>query len=185
MSIRQRFIQSVYGASALVAGYVVCTLAMGWTAAAFVISGAPERLHSRLIIVGAGLILVGYARDSRSRSHGLRLGWVVMSGFVTGARIWNVLVISDAKDCERSTRVKIAPWGRARYRQRNLMGGALGAAAAGALANMLGLSRNFVAGQAEKSAPILFAAFLPFVMGLGVVAAVKVARPTAPSVASS
>ena len=174
-------IQTVYGASALVAGYVVCTLAMGWTAAAFVISSAPERLRSRLIVIGAGLILVGYLGLTITIAR-MPLGWVVISGFVTGAGFgtsWSFLtqrIVSALPDQDRTLGASAIP-------TTQLMGGALGAAAAGALANMLGLSRNFIAGQAERSAPILFAAFLPFVMA-AVVAAVRVARPTVPLVAS-
>ena len=51
-------LQSVYHVSALLAGYVVCSMAMGWTAAAFLVSGAPGRRHSVLIVTGASIVVL-------------------------------------------------------------------------------------------------------------------------------
>ena len=174
-------LQSVYGVSALVAGYVVCTFAMGWTGAAFAVSGAPDQAHSRLIIIGSGLILVGYAAITLTIAR-VSLGWVAASGFLTGSGFgtaWSLLtqrIVSGLPERDRALGASAIP-------TTQLMGGALGAAAAGALANMLGLSRDFTAKQAGASAPILFAAFLPFVV-VACVAAVRVARPTASPTAS-
>lgn len=173
-------IQSVYRVTALVAGYVVCSLAMGWTAAAFAVSSAPERRHSLLIVVGAGVILLGYVGLTLTIAHA-SLAWVAAAGLLTGAGFgtaWSFLtrrIISALPEQDRTLGASAIPTAQ-------LMGGALGAAAAGALANLLGLSRNFDAKQAGASAPILFAAFLPFVIAAGV-AAIRVAKPT-PNVSS-
>lgn len=173
-------IQSVYRVTALVAGYVVCSLAMGWTAAAFAVSGAPERRHSLLIVLGAGFILLGYVGLTLTIAHA-SLAWVAAAGLLTGAGFgtaWSFLtrrIISALPEQDRTLGASAIPTAQ-------LMGGALGAAAAGALANLLGLSRIFDAKQAAASAPILFVAFLPFVIAAGV-AAIRVAKTT-PNVSS-
>jgi hypothetical protein len=58
-----------------------------------------------------------------------------------------------------------------------LIGGAVGAAAAGAIANLLGLAHAFTPARAAAAAPWLFAAFLP-VAALGWLAALRLARGT-------
>ena len=166
-------LQSVYGVSALLAGYVVCALAMGWTAAAFLVAGAPEKRHSFLIVTGSGVVLVGYCALTATIARAA-LGWVALSGFVMGSGFglaWSLLtrrIISALPERDRTLGASAIP-------TTQLMGGALGAAAAGALANMLGLSRDFSAREAAAASPFLFAAFLPFLLA-GVVAAVGVAR---------
>ncbi len=166
-------LQAVYGVSPLLAGYVVCAMAMGWTAAAFFVSGAPDKRHSALILIGAGVILIGYSALTVTIAHA-PLGWVAASGFLMGIGFglaWSLLtqrIVSCLPEQDRTLGASAIP-------TTQLMGGALGAAAAGALANMLGLARDFGARQAEASAPILFAAFLPFLI-MGGLAAVRVAR---------
>jgi MFS family permease len=167
-------LQAVYRISALLAGYVVCSLAMGWTAAAFVVSAAPRRVHSPLIITGAVVVLMGYAALTATIARA-PLGAVAVSGLAIGAGFglaWSLLtqrIVGALPAADRTLGASAIP-------TTQLMGGALGAAGAGALANMLGLSRHFTAHQAMVSAPILFGAFLPFI-ALGVVAALRVARP--------
>jgi MFS family permease len=166
-------LQSVYGVSALIAGYVVCAMAMGWTAAAFLVSGAPKRRHSSLIVTGAVVVLAGYVALTATIARA-PLGAVAVSGLAVGAGFglaWSLLtqrIVSALPVADRTLGASAIP-------TTQLMGGALGAAGAGALANMLGLSRDFTAHQAMVSAPILFGAFLPFI-ALGVIAALRVAR---------
>jgi hypothetical protein len=166
-------LQSVYHVSALLAGYVVCSMAMGWTAAAFMISGAPERRHSMLIVTGAVIVFVGYVALTATIARA-PLAAVAGSGLAVGAGFglaWSLLtqrIVGALPVTDRALGASAIP-------TTQLMGGALGAAGAGALANMLGLSHDFTAHQAVLSAPILFGAFLPFV-ALGVVAALRVAR---------
>ena len=169
-------LQSAYGVSPLLAGYVVCAMAMGWTVTAFLVAGAPDRRHSILIMSGAGLILTGYIALTVTIARA-PLGWIAASGFLTGSGFglaWSLLarrIVGALPEQDRALGASAIP-------TTQLMGGALGAAAAGALANMLGLSRDFSARQAKESAPILFAAFLPFVLAGGL-AAIHVARPPA------
>ena len=166
-------LQSVYRITPLLAGYVVCSMAMGWTAAAFFVSGASERRHSRLIVSGAVTVLVGYAALTATIARA-PLGAVAASGLAVGAGFglaWSLLtrrIVSALPVADRTLGASAVP-------TTQLMGGALGAAGAGALANMLGLSHDFSARQAIQSAPFLFGAFLPF-LGLGVLAALRVGR---------
>ena len=171
-------LQSVYGVSPLLAGYVVCAMAMGWTAAAFLVSGMPERRHPSLIRAGAGVILVGYSALTVTITRA-PLGWVAGAGFLTGTGFglaWSLLIQRIVGGLPEQDRTL----GAAAIPTTQLIGGALGAAAAGALANMLGFSGDFGAREAEASAPILFAAFLPFLI-LGGLAAIRVAgQPVGP-----
>jgi MFS family permease len=166
-------LQSVYRVSALLAGYVVCSMAMGWTAAAFLVAGAPERAHSRLIVTGAMIVFIGYAALTATIARA-PLFAVALSGLAVGVGFglaWSLLtrrIVSALPDADRTLGASAIP-------TTQLMGGALGAAGAGALANMLGLSHDFTAHQAIRSAAILLGAFLPFV-GLGVLASLRVAR---------
>jgi hypothetical protein len=57
----------------------------------------------------------------------------------------------------------------------SLIGGAVGAAAAGAAANLLGLAQAFTPAHAQAAGPWLFGAFTPMA-GLGLLAAVRLAR---------
>lgn len=166
-------LQSVYHVTPLIAGYVVCSMAMGWTAAAFLVSGAPERRHSRLIVSGAATVLVGYAALTATIARA-PLGDVAASGLAVGAGFglaWSLLtqrIVSALPAQDRTLGASAIP-------TTQLMGGAVGAAGAGALANVLGLSHDFSARHAMQSAPYLFGAFIPFV-ALGVLAAIRVAR---------
>ncbi len=102
------------------------------------------------------------------------LGAVAVSGLTVGAGFglaWSLLtqrIVGALPASDRTLGASAIP-------TTQLMGGALGAAAAGALANMLGLSRDFTAHEAMASAPMLFGAFLPFIAA-GVVASLRVAR---------
>jgi MFS family permease len=167
-------LQSVYRISALLAGYVVCSIAMGWTAAAFMVSGAPKRLHSPLIVTGALVVLAGYAALTATIAR-TPLWAVAISGLAVGAGFglaWSLLtqrIVSALPVADRTLGASAIP-------TTQLVGGALGAAGAGALANMLGLSHGFTAYEAILAAPVLFGAFLPFI-AMGVVASLRVARP--------
>ena len=48
-------LQLAYRVTPLVAGYISCALAVGWTVAAFAIAGQPARRHSALIVSSGGV----------------------------------------------------------------------------------------------------------------------------------
>ena len=60
---------SMHGASALAVGHVVAGIALGWTFAAIVVSGAPERrdpifIATGMLLVAASLVGLAYAMPS-------------------------------------------------------------------------------------------------------------------------
>jgi MFS family permease len=168
-------LQSVYGVSPLVAGYVVSVIAVGWTAAAFVASGQPERRHGAFIVTGAVVILLASAMMAAviGRSP---IGWVIAAGAIQGVGFglsWSLATERILKALPEADRAI----GSAAVPTTQLIGGAVGAAAAGAAANLLGLARDFTPAHAQAQSSWLFAAFLP-AAGLGVLAAVRLARGT-------
>ncbi len=166
-------LQSVYGASPLIAGYAVAVTAAGWTGAAFLVSGQPERRHGTLIIAGAAVILTGCVLTAATVVRA-PLAVVAAAGGIIGVgfglswspatqRILNVLGPE-----ERAI-------GSAAVPTTQLIGGAVGAAAAGAVANLLGLAQGFAPAHARAAAPWLFAAFVPAGVA-GLLAAIRLAR---------
>jgi len=173
-------LQVVYGLSPLAAGYVIAMEAFGWTAAALIVASQPERRHGGLILGGASAIAVGVAALSLTIGGG-GVGPIVVAATVMGAGFglcWSlatgrILAALPAED--RSIGASAVP-------TCQLIGGALGAAAAGAIANLIGLTHDFSPANARALAPWLFAAFIPLA-ALGWLAALRLARPTPPGLA--
>ncbi|HZL00967.1 MAG TPA: MFS transporter, partial [Caulobacteraceae bacterium] len=167
-------LQVVYGLSPLAAGYAICSLAAGWTVMAFVVADQPERRHAGLIRAGAGLNAVGIALLALVIGLG-HLWLVVGAGAVTGAGFglcWSLAT--------RRILIAVPPEDQAAGSSAvptcQLIGGAVGAAAAGAMANLVGLAHGFGADRAVAAAPWLFAAFIPLA-ALGWLAALRLTRP--------
>ncbi len=166
-------LQAAYGVSPLTAGYVIAVEALAWTATAFVVSGAPERRHGIFILAGASAIVVGLALLAATMASG-RLWLIVGAGAVEGGGFglaWSLVaraVMMGLPDEDRAIGASAVPTAQ-------MTGGAVGAAAAGAVANLLGLPRAFTAARALSAAPWLFAAFLP-VAALGWLAALRLAQ---------
>jgi hypothetical protein len=159
---------------------VVASDAVGWTLTALIVSGQPERRHGALILAGAvtitgGMILLALVIGSRS------VALVTASGVILGAGFglaWSlvtrrILMALPAED--RAIGASATP-------TTQMIGSAAGAAAAGAIANLLGLAHAFTPVTAQVAAPWLFAAFLPLA-GAGLLAAVRFVRST-PQLAS-
>ena len=172
-------LQSVYGASPLIAGYAVSVIAVGWTAAAFLVSGQPERRHGTFIISGATIITGGCVLMAAAIGRA-PLGWIIAAGATIGVGFglsWSLatgLILRALPDDDRAI-------GSAAIPTTSLIGGAVGAAAAGAVANLLGLAQAFTPEHAQTTAPWLFGLFAP-VAALGLLAAVRLAHgaPTPP-----
>jgi MFS family permease len=172
-------LQVLYGVSPLVAGYVVATDAVGWTVTALIVSGQPERRHPAFILAGgavitAGMILLALTIGSRN------VWWVAASGVILGAGFgmaWSlitrrILMALSAED--RAIGASATP-------TTQMIGSAAGAAAAGAIANLLGLAHAFTAAKAAVAAPWLFAAFVPLAVA-GLAACLRfVRRPERPA----
>jgi len=171
-------LQRVYHLSPLLAGYVVCVGAVGWTVAALWVGGQPDRRHGGYIVAGAIVILVGCVLTALAIAR-WPLAWIVAGGAVTGVGFglsWSLATGRILKALSSDDR----GIGSAAVPTTQLIGGAVGAAVAGAVANLLGLARDFSVAHAEAAAPWLFGLFVP-VAGLGVVAAVRLARGVVPA----
>lgn len=166
-------LQVLYGLSPLAAGYVVASDAVGWTLTALIVSGQPERRHGALILAGAAVITAGMvllAATIGSRN----VWWVAAGGTVMGAGFglaWSlvtrrILMALTAED--RAIGASATP-------TTQMIGSAAGAAAAGAIANLLGLAHAFTAAAAATAATWLFAAFLPLA-GAGLLACLRFVR---------
>lgn len=170
-------LQSVYRVSPLIAGYAVSVMAVGWTAAAFLVSNQPERRHGSFIIAGGTVILFGCALMALAIAR-WPLGWIVAAGAIIGVGFglsWSLAtgrILRALSDDDRAI-------GSAAVPTTQLIGGAVGAAAAGAVANLLGLAQAFTPAHAQAAAPWLFGVFVP-VAGLGLWAAVRLARGATP-----
>jgi MFS family permease len=166
-------LQVAYGLSPLAAGYVVASDAVGWTLTALLVSGQPERRHGSFIVCGGIIITLGMSMLSLSIIAGGPL-WVAISGFVLGAGFglaWSLVtrrILISLPEEERAVGASAAPTSQ-------MVGSAVGAAAAGAAANLLGLAHSFTAAHADQSASWLFALFIPLA-GAGVLAAWRLAR---------
>ena len=166
-------LQSVYRVSPLIAGYAVSVMAVGWTAAAFLVSGQPERRHGAFIVTGAATITAGCALMAATIGRA-PLGWIVAAGAIIGVGFglsWSLAtgrILRALPDVDRAI-------GSAAVPTTSLIGGAVGAAAAGAVANLLGLAQAFTPEHARAAGPWLFGVFTP-VAGLGLLAAIRLSR---------
>jgi len=166
-------LQVQYGVSPLLAGYVVAMDAFGWTAAAFFVSGQPDRRHGTWILTGAGAILAGVAGLALTIGSG-RIPLIVLAATVMGVGFglsWSLTtrrILAVLPDADRAIGASAVP-------TVSLVGSAAGAAAAGAAANLLGLAHAFTAANASRLGPLVFAAFIP-VAALGWLAALRLSR---------
>jgi len=166
-------LQSVYRVSPLVAGYVVSVIAIGWTAAAMLVSSQPEHRHGALIVIGASVILAGCILMAAALGR-WPIVWIVAAGAIIGVGFglsWSLVTGRILHALPQQYRAI----GSAAVPTTQLIGGAVGAAAAGAVANLLGLAQAFTPDHARAAGPWLFGAFIP-VAALGVLAAVRLTR---------
>ena len=169
-------LQTVYRVSPLIAGYAVSVMAVGWTAAAFLVANQPERRHGGFIIAGATIIVAGCALMALAIAH-WPLGWIVAAGAIIGVGFglsWSLATGRILRALPENDRAI----GSAAVPTTQLIGGAVGAAAAGAVANLLGLAQAFTPAHARADAPWLFGVFVP-VAALGLWAAVRLGRGSA------
>jgi len=166
-------LQVVCGLSPLTAGYVVATDAVGWTLTALFVSGQPDRRHGAFILAGASIITLGMVLLADFIGSG-QVWAVVVAGFVMGAGFglaWSLAtrrILAALPEDERALGAAATPTAQ-------IIGAAAGAAAAGAIANLLGLAHAFTPARAALAAPWLFGAFIPLA-ALGLLAAVRLAR---------
>ena len=152
-------LQSRLGLSPLQAGYVVASESIGWTVAALLVARAPARLRGALIRLGACTTAAGLAGCALTLSSA-GVWPIAVCGMVMGAGFglcWSFVaqrVLSTLPDAESAI-------GSAAIPMTQILGNAIGAAAAGVIANLLGLSRGFSPDAAARASPILIGAFVP------------------------
>ncbi len=166
-------LQTVYRVTPLIAGYVVCTIAVGWTAAAFVVAGQPRRRHGGFIRAGGGAITLGVVLLALTLARA-PLIWPIIAGALVGVGFglcWSLItqrILGALSADDQAIGAGAVP-------TTQLIGGAVGAAAAGAVANLLRLPQDFSVAHVRAVTPWLFGVFIP-VACLGWLAALRLAR---------
>ena len=167
------FIQVLHGADPLVSGYVIGGIAAGWTIMSFVVAGLPPRREGPAIRTGVVVITAGVAWGAFEMVRGGLVG-ITLSMVLLGAGFgicWAFLarrVIGGAPLAEQ-------PLASAAVPTTQLIGGAVGAAAAGALANALGFAHGVTLAGGQAHGMLLFYAFIPLAL-LGLAAGWRLGR---------
>jgi MFS family permease len=167
---------ALYGVTPLTAGFLVALESVSWTIAAILFAGASARAESHLIRAGAVLIAAGVAGLALVMPRGpvwALVPWVTLQGAGFGM-CWAFLlrrIVESVPDTERERASSAVP-------TMQMIGYAVGAAAAGALVNTLGFTEAAPPGVSRRVAFWVFAAFLPLA-ALGVVAAWRVSAEPA------
>ncbi len=153
---------SLHGTSALAAGYVVAGIALGWTFAAIVVSGAPERHDPYFIAVGMSLVVASLVGLVYSMSNGpvwLIAVFATMEGIGYGTA-WTFIIrrsrsLTPADDIERLS---------GSLPTVSRLGFALGASVSGILANSVGFADAASPEQLGLVARTLFVGVLPIAL---------------------
>ena len=156
------FIQARHAASPLMAGYVTGAIAAGWTICALLVGGLPQAREGLAIRAGVGTLLVGVIWSAWAVTRGglIETGvafLVIGCGF---GLCWAFLarqVIAAAPPEEQALASSAVP-------TIQLIGGAAGSAAAGAMANLLGFGHGVEPSAAYAVGPWLFGAFAPLAL---------------------
>ena len=169
---------SLHGTSVLTAGYVVAGIALGWTFAAIVVSGAPERHDPIHIAVGMSLIvgsLVGLVYAMPNGPVWLIAVFAAMQGIGYGTA-WTFIIrrshsLTPADDIERRS---------GGLPTISRLGFALGASVSGILANSAGFADAETPPQLGVVARTLFIGAVPIgLIGLAAMLRFVTVRPAA------
>lgn len=173
-------LQSLHHARPILAGYILGVAAFAWTAAALGVAGRrPDVLFIRL---GPGLIVAALAGLALAMPHGplpLVAACVVLQGAGFGMA-WSFTaarIVANTAEDERAFASASLPTAQ-------LIGAAVGAAAAGAVANLLGFGQGITAARAAAAGFWLFAAFVPVAV-VGWIAAWRLTLGRAPATAAA
>ncbi len=167
------FIQVLHGARPLLSGYVIGGIAAGWTAFSFVVAGLKPKHEGLAIRIGAVVIAAGVAWGAFEMVHGSLAG-ITLSMITLGSGFgicWAFL----AKRVIGGAPLDEQPLASAAVPTTQLIGGATGAAAAGALANALGFAHGVEPANGLAHGLWLFYAFLPLAI-VGLLAAWRLGR---------
>lgn len=167
------FIQTQHHASPLLAGYVVGAIAAGWTTCALLVGKVPAERDGRFVRLGALVILIGALASAWATPRGTLIETALaFAGLGAGFGLCHAFIarraIAAAPADEQAMASGAVPTSQ-------LIGGATGAAGAGAMANLLGFSHGIDPALAQSHGPLLFAAFTPLAV-VGVLAAWRLGR---------
>ena len=149
----------LYNLTPLEAGLVVLTESLGWTSAAFFLSGLGPAQEGRLLRLGSATLLVGVGAQAWFLANG-PLWLIVVSAFLGHAgfgMMWGYiikLVIGNADHEDRNRAGSLLP-------SVQQTGFALGAALSGIIANGLGFEKITESEDYRNAAFWLFAWFIP------------------------
>ncbi len=165
--------QQLNGFTPLQAGYLVASLAFTWTLAAFAISNVVSGKEGPGIRVGASLIAVGAVLQALTVPTSVvalvALSGVVMGcGFGLSTSLTNRLLLRNLAPDDQAI-------GSAALLTVRQIGGAVGAALAGVVANMVGFSEGLTDITAQDAAGNVFVAAIPLSI-LGALGAAAMTR---------
>ncbi len=167
-------LQSRLGLSPLQAGYVVSSESIGWTVTALLVARTPAHLRGACIRLGACMAAAGLAGCAATLS-GAGVSSICACGIVMGGGFglsWSFVaqrILSALREDESAIGSSAIP-------MIQILGNAIGAAAAGVLANLLGLAQGFSPVTASTASPTLLGAFVPVAL-LAVAAAWRLGEP--------
>ncbi|MGH1578601.1 MFS transporter [Planktotalea sp.] len=164
---------AIHGVSALTAGYIVACSSIGWTIAAVLVSGSPERLDRQMIAAGITMVvisIVGFLYAVPNGPVWLIAVFAAMDGAGFGLA-WTFILrrttsLADSDEIQRIS-------GAIPTVQR--LGYALGAAYVGIVANAVGFASIEGSAEAAEIATWIYSACLPFAL-LGLVAMFALVR---------
>ncbi|MEM8838909.1 MAG: MFS transporter [Pseudomonadota bacterium] len=164
---------AIHGASALTAGYVIACSSIGWSLAAVLVSGAPERFDRMMIAVGmivVALSILGFLLSVPNGPIWLIAVFALLEGAGFGMA-WTFILrrttgLADPEEVQRIA-------GSLPTVQR--LGYALGAAYIGIVANALGFASSDTPQETALIAQWVFFACMPFAV-FGLLAMVALVR---------
>jgi hypothetical protein len=173
------FLQVLHGQSPLIAGYLAALMAIGWTIGSMLSSGRPASFGLRAISFGpvlvlAGLVILTIVMPIESAGAWTLLAPICVGLILIGLGIgvaWPHLVTNVFRDAPASEQ-DLAAGGITTVQ---LFATALGAAVAGMVANVAGLTASGGVGGASSAALWLFAVFALAPVGC-LVTALRVSR---------
>lgn len=155
-------LETLYGVTPLAAGYIVALESVGWGIAAIFFSGVSTASERRLIRGGTALVSLGVVGFVLAMPSGF-LWTVILCAFAQGAgfgMMWGYLVkhmttAAPPSDLDRMS---------AALPTTQQVGFAVGAAAAGIVANGVGFADSVSLEAARAAAVWVFAAFVPLTL---------------------
>jgi MFS family permease len=163
-------LQARHGASPVLAGYIIGCEALAWTAAALMV--ASSRSDGRFIRLGASLILAAVIAIAFAVPRGTLIEVAALASVQGGGFgcLWafvSARIVANAPEDERAIASAANP-------TMQMIGTAVGSAAVGTVANLLGFGAGVSAARSSGEGIWLFAALIPLAI-LGAAAAFRLA----------